>query len=103
MRYYWPLVLIGGTLLVIGAALPSIRWSGGMPTFWQAASGYHTGFEHGGILWAIGGGILLCIALIERGANGRFLALVVSELCFLAIVAASVFQPICGDCPTYAP
>lgn len=104
MKYYWPLVLIGGTLLVIGAALPSFRGSGGFPLISQPSSWYLTGIQYGGIPWAIGGGVLLFIALISRGAPGsRSLALIVSVLCFLLIAAASIFQPICGDCPTYAP
>ena len=106
MKYYWPLVLIGGTLLVLGAALPWTKVSGGMRTLWQPASEYQTGFLGAGLLPAVGGGVLLLIALIAKGEpDSHPFTLIVAVLSGLLIVggACAQFQTFCGDCGTYSP
>ncbi len=105
MKYYWPLVLIGGTLLIIAATLPWFQWSGGMPMIGQPTSGYDAGYESGGVLTAVGGVALLLMALIDRGnPESRSLALIVSAACGLVILFVfAVPRPIISEQPTYWP
>ncbi len=102
--YYWPLVLIGGTLILMGAALPWFRWSGNFVTSDEPTSGYVTGFESGGFLPAVGGGVLVLIALIEKGQpsnpNRPF---IVTLLSVFSIGGWALLQSTISDAPTYSP
>ncbi len=96
MKYFWPLVLIGGTLVILGAVLPSFRVSGGWPSLEQPSSWYDTGIQlpHAGILWAVGGGVLVLVAVFERGKPGsRGVVLIVSTACAFLMVTAEPVLP----------
>lgn len=45
MKYYWPLVLIGATLMIIGPVLPWFRTYYGYVTLGEPTSRYITGFS----------------------------------------------------------
>ncbi len=108
-RYYWPLVVIGATLLILGAALPWASYCGGWVMVDQPYCTYTAGWAGAGLLPAVGGVSLLLIALISNGKpDSAGLALLVSVLCLLVIVGGACTQtgplaPIISDAPTYSP
>ncbi len=101
--YYWPLVLIGATLMIIGAALPWVRWENDV---WlasgQLTSGYSTGY---GFVSALGGLVLLVFTLMEIGESDGQAPFFVSVLFGLLIAGAAYLglQRIIGETVIYSP
>ncbi len=97
MKYCWPLVVFGAILLVIGAALP---WWLALSSCTHTVHGldcpsrYLTGLQQGGLLSALGGVILLLVALVEKGEAGSpSFALMGSIACGLLVAGAAFWKP----------
>ena len=98
--YYWPLVLIGATLMIIGPVLPWFRTDSGwllMPG--QPMSRYITGYGSLGFISGLGGLVLLVITLMEIGESDGQGSFFVSVLFGFPIAGAGIQPARTGRAP----
>lgn len=105
MKYYWPLVLIGATLMIIGPVLPWFRTYYGYVTLGEPTSRYITGFGSLGFVSALGGLVLFIFTLMEIGESDGQASFFVSVLFGFLIAGAACLglQPLVAEPQTSSP